>query len=129
MSAISGATHLFEEPELWSWWRNWRATGSSVISSRAARAIGVNYRSKLWGPDAAKRYTPISVDEQCEVLSLLGDIAEGDEGKASLHLHAVLGLRDGSVRGGHFLGGNVRPRSRSRLSRQGQPFAARSEQT
>ena len=46
VSAISGATHLFEEPELWSWWRNWRATGSSVISSRAARAIGVNYRSK-----------------------------------------------------------------------------------
>jgi predicted DNA-binding protein with PD1-like motif len=26
-----------------------------------------------------------------------------------LHLHAVLGLRNGSVRGGHFLGGNVRP--------------------
>jgi predicted DNA-binding protein with PD1-like motif len=26
-----------------------------------------------------------------------------------LHLHAVLGLRDGSVRGGHLLTGNVRP--------------------
>ena len=29
--------------------------------------------------------------------------------KASLHLHAVLGLQDGSVRGGHFLSGPVRP--------------------
>jgi uncharacterized protein len=40
---------------------------------------------------------------------LLGDVARGDDGKASLHLHAVLGLRDGSVRGGHFLAGKVRP--------------------
>jgi predicted DNA-binding protein with PD1-like motif len=43
------------------------------------------------------------------VLSLIGDIAEGDDGKASLHLHAALGLADGSVRGGHFLSGEVRP--------------------
>ena len=36
-------------------------------------------------------------------------MAESDDGKASLHLHAVLGLQDGSVRGGHFLSGPVRP--------------------
>ena len=41
--------------------------------------------------------------------SIERDIAQGDDGKASLHLHAVLGLRDGSVRGGHFLDGKVRP--------------------
>jgi uncharacterized protein len=52
---------------------------------------------------------PISVAEQCEVLSLAGDIAQGDDGKASLHLHAVLGLSDGSVRGGHLIEGIVRP--------------------
>ena len=39
----------------------------------------------------------------------MGDIAKGDDGKASLHMHAVLGLKDGSVRGGHFLKGIVRP--------------------
>lgn len=39
--------------------------------------------------------------------SLLGDIATGDDGKASLHLHTVLGLQDGSTRGGHFLDGIV----------------------
>ena len=58
---------------------------------------------------AAKTYKPIEVGEQCEVLSLMGDVARGDDGKASLHLHAVLGLKDGSVRGGHFLSGRVRP--------------------
>lgn len=39
----------------------------------------------------------------------IGDIALGDDGKASLHVHAVLGLSDGSTRGGHLLEGIVRP--------------------
>jgi predicted DNA-binding protein with PD1-like motif len=49
------------------------------------------------------------VNEQCEVLSLLGDVAQGDDGKASLHLHAVLGLQDGTLRGGQLLSGSVQP--------------------
>ena len=57
----------------------------------------------------AKTYRPIAVDEQSEVLSLMGDVAIGDDGNASLHLHAVLGLKDGSVRGGHFISRTVRP--------------------
>ena len=39
----------------------------------------------------------------------MGDIATGDDGKPSLHMHAVLGLSDGTTRGGHFLKGIVRP--------------------
>jgi len=35
--------------------------------------------------------------------------AVGDGGKASLHVHIVLGLSDGSTRGGHLLAGTVRP--------------------
>ncbi|MBB5575908.1 PPC domain-containing DNA-binding protein, partial [Rhizobium paranaense] len=58
---------------------------------------------------ASRSYRKIPVAEQCEVLSLLGDIATGDDGKASLHLHAVLGLKDGSTRGGHFIDGIVHP--------------------
>jgi uncharacterized protein len=42
-------------------------------------------------------------------LSAIGDIAVGDDGKASLHVHIVLGLSDGSTRGGHLLEGKVRP--------------------
>jgi predicted DNA-binding protein with PD1-like motif len=55
------------------------------------------------------RIEKIPVDEQCEVLSAIGDIAAGDDGKPSLHLHAMLGLSDGSTRGGHLLEGIVRP--------------------
>ena len=81
-----------------------------AIRGASVTAIGAFESAKVgWFDLAAKRYSPISVDAQCEVLSLLGDIAQGDDGRASLHLHAVLGLRDGSVRGGHFLGCNVRP--------------------
>ena len=56
-----------------------------------------------------KEYRNIHVDEQSEALSLMGDVAIADEGSASLHLHAVLGLSDGSTRGGHFVEGQVRP--------------------
>jgi predicted DNA-binding protein with PD1-like motif len=79
-------------------------TGASVM------AIGAFERARVgWFDFEAKCYKPISINEQCEVLSLAGDIAQGDDGKASLHLHAVLGLSDGSVRGGHLLEGIVRP--------------------
>ena len=57
-----------------------------------------------WFDIATKSYKKIRVDEQCEVLSALGDIATGDDGKASLHVHVVLGLADGTTRGGGHAG-------------------------
>jgi predicted DNA-binding protein with PD1-like motif len=61
-----------------------------------------------WFDRAAKDYRRIRVDEQCEVLSLLGDVAQGQDGP-SLHMHTVLGLSDGTTRGGHLLEGKVFP--------------------
>jgi hypothetical protein len=55
-----------------------------------------------------KQYKKIPVDEQVEVLSLLGDVAVGDQGP-TLHLHTVLGKADGSVVGGHLIEAYVRP--------------------
>ncbi len=80
------------------------------ISGASVSAIGAFSRAHLgWFDLAEKKYKPIDVDDQCEVLSLMGDVARGDDGKSSLHLHAVLGLKDGSLRGGHFLSGMVQP--------------------
>ena len=80
------------------------------IDGASVTAIGAFAQAKVgWFDLEARKYKPISVNEQCEVVSLMGDIAQGDDGKASLHLHAVLGLQDGSLRGGHFLSGSVRP--------------------
>ncbi|WP_366928813.1 DUF296 domain-containing protein [Phenylobacterium sp.] len=33
----------------------------------------------------------------------------GDDGQPSLHVHAVVGLSDGSTRGGHLLNAVVKP--------------------
>jgi predicted DNA-binding protein with PD1-like motif len=62
-----------------------------------------------WFDFAKKAYKPIEVAEQCEVLSCLGDIATGDDGKPSVHMHTVVGLSDGTTRGGHLLKGTVHP--------------------
>ena len=80
------------------------------ISGASLTAIGAFENAVIgWFDIATRSYRKIRVDEQCEVLSALGDIAIGDDGKASLHVHVVLGLSDGSTRGGHLLEGKVRP--------------------
>jgi hypothetical protein len=62
-----------------------------------------------WFDFEKKTYKKIEIAEQCEVLSAIGDVAVGDDGEPSLHVHVVLGLSDGSTRGGHLLKGKVRP--------------------
>lgn len=80
------------------------------LKAASLTALGAFEKATVgWFDLQKKEYRPVAIDEQCEGLSLLGDIAVGDDGKASLHMHAVLGLQDGSVRGGHFLKGIVRP--------------------
>jgi predicted DNA-binding protein with PD1-like motif len=80
------------------------------ISAASLTAIGAFEKATVgWFDFVSKSYRKIEVGEQCEVLSAIGDIAIGDDGKASLHVHIVLGLSDGSTRGGHLLEGKVRP--------------------
>lgn len=54
-------------------------------------------------------YLPIPVPEQTEVASMIGDIAIGPDGEPALHVHAVLGRRDGTALAGHLARGEVRP--------------------
>ncbi len=55
-----------------------------------------------------KDYMKIPLREQVEVASLLGDVAEAD-GKPAIHLHIVVGRRDGSAMAGHLGEAHVRP--------------------
>jgi predicted DNA-binding protein with PD1-like motif len=57
---------------------------------------------------SAKQYRHIRIDEQVEVLSLLGDITVEDS-KPKVHAHAVLGKSDGTAHGGHLIEATVRP--------------------
>jgi hypothetical protein len=79
------------------------------VEAASLTAIGAFSRGVLGYFDwESKQYKKIPVDEQVEVLSLLGDVAVGDQGP-TLHLHAVLGKADGSVVGGHLIEAYVRP--------------------
>lgn len=55
-----------------------------------------------------KDYLKIPLREQVEVASLLGDVAEAD-GKPAIHIHIVVGRRDGSAMAGHLGEAHVRP--------------------
>ncbi|GAA4326209.1 DNA-binding protein [Pigmentiphaga soli] len=81
----------------------------NAITAARFTAIGAFRRATLGYFDwQSKEYERIELDEQAEVLSLVGDIALQD-GRAKLHAHAVLGRRDGGTRGGHLLEAIVRP--------------------
>lgn len=93
--AVAAITHFASQEDL---------TAGSLV------AIGAFSKATVgWFDFDTKTYKPIAVDEQCEGLSLIGDLAEGDDGKPSLHIHAVVGLSDGSTRGGHLLKATAHP--------------------
>lgn len=79
------------------------------LSAAQLSGIGAFQRAVLGYFDWNTRdYKRNAVDEQVEVVALLGDVAlEGAQPR--LHLHAVLGRSDGRALGGHLLEGHVRP--------------------
>jgi len=56
-----------------------------------------------------KAYVKNPVAEQVEVAALLGDVALGPDGQPAVHIHAVLGRRDGTALAGHLAQALVRP--------------------
>ena len=80
------------------------------LATSQVTAIGAFSRAKLAYFDwESRQYQPIPVEEQVEVASLVGDIAVGPDGKPSVHVHAVLGRRNGAAMAGHLQEGHVRP--------------------
>jgi len=69
---------------------------------------GFEHTTIGWYDRAANDFRRNEVNEPAEVLSLIGDIAEGPDGP-SLNVHVVLGLADGTTRGGHLLEATVFP--------------------
>ena len=56
-----------------------------------------------------KHYEPIEVREQVEVVSLLGNVAQLQNGETKIHVHCAVGKRNGGMVGGHLLEGHVKP--------------------
>jgi uncharacterized protein len=97
-------------------------TGDEVLSSlkdfshakglagSSFKAIGAMSSVELgWFNWESKKYqTAVKLNEQVELLSLIGDIARKDN-EPQVHAHLVIGRRDGTVHGGHLLSATVRP--------------------
>jgi predicted DNA-binding protein with PD1-like motif len=56
----------------------------------------------------SKQYRHVSIDEQVEVLSLVGDVTV-EKGEPKVHAHVVLGKANATAHGGHLIEGQVRP--------------------
>ena len=56
-----------------------------------------------------KAYVANPVHEQVEVASMIGDVALSPSGEPTLHIHVVVGKRDGTALAGHLQKAHVRP--------------------
>jgi uncharacterized protein len=97
-------------------------TGDEILSSlkhfaqtehlggSSFKAIGALSDVELgWFNWESKKYqTAVKLEEQVELLSLIGDIALKDN-KPQIHAHLVIGRQDGTAHGGHLLSATVRP--------------------
>ena len=71
-------------------------------------AIGAVDKATLGWFDPEKRaYKTNAIDEEAEIVSFTGNISTGATGKPAAHGHIVLGMKDGSTRGGHLVEGYI----------------------
>jgi uncharacterized protein len=78
------------------------------LASASFKAIGASSSVKLgWLNWKTKQYEPsVSLDEQVELLSPIGDVALKDR-EPQVHAHAVIGKCDGTAHGGHLLEAHI----------------------
>jgi len=80
------------------------------LDSSSVTAIGAFQRLRLGFFDYERSaFKENVIDEQVELLSLVGNIADSEEGTPELHAHVVVGRAAATSRGGHLVEGVVRP--------------------
>lgn len=87
-----------------------RFSKEQQLGGSSFKAIGALSYAKLgWFNWQTKKYQEACVlDEQVELLSLIGDVALKD-GNPQIHAHVVVGRSDGTAHGGHLIEARVRP--------------------
>lgn len=80
-----------------------RITAAQLTAVGAFSDVTLGYFNR-----ADMDYIKIPVNEQVEVLSLIGNVALND-GRPKIHAHVVVGRSDGTTRGGHVLEAYVWP--------------------
>lgn len=87
-----------------------RFASEQHLAGSSFKAIGALSHVKLaWFDWETKKYRPsVVLDEQVELVSLIGDVAL-NQGKPQVHAHVVVAKRDGTAHGGHLQEAVVRP--------------------
>jgi predicted DNA-binding protein with PD1-like motif len=60
-----------------------------------------------WSDPVNKGSKKTEINEEAEVVSLVGSISVDKDGKSAVHAHTVLALSDGTTRGGHLMSAHV----------------------
>ena len=103
--------------ELTNFAKNSKLAGSHFTAIGAFRDVTLGYFDRQ-----KKDYKKIPIEEQVEVLSLVGDIALKDS-TPNVHAHVVVGTSDGTAHGGHILAAHVSDAG-GRLNRIPEAFMA-----
>jgi predicted DNA-binding protein with PD1-like motif len=83
---------------------------SNKILAAQLTGIGAFAEATLGYFDWKKKdYISNAIHEQVEVASMIGDVALSPSGDPALHIHVVVGKRDGTALAGHLLKALVRP--------------------
>ena len=90
---ISGLLEFAEKNHI----KNGHFTGLGAIDKAALR----------WSDPVNKGSKTTEINEEAEVVSLVGSIAMDKDGKPAVHAHTVVALSDGSTRGGHLMSARV----------------------
>ncbi len=108
MEYEKGRTFLFrvpEDEELVSYVNEF--CDKNGIKMATLNAIGSLKKAKLGYFNIEKgKYEEIEVEDVHELLLATGNVSIKD-GKPFSHIHAILGYKDGSVKGGHLIQGKV----------------------
>lgn len=79
------------------------------VTSASFTAIGAfSHATVAWFDDGRKEFKLIPIEQQVELVSMIGDIALVND-QPAVHTHVALASSDGSVRGGHVINAFVFP--------------------
>jgi len=90
---ISGLLDFAEKNHI----KNGHFTGLGAIDKATLR----------WSDPVNKTPSKTEINEEAEVVSLVGSITQDKDGKPNVHAHTVFALSDGSTRGGHLQSARV----------------------
>ena len=79
------------------------------VTSGSFTAIGAfSHATLAWFDDGRKEFKLIPIEQQVELISMVGDIALANE-QPAVHTHVAVASSDGTVRGGHVINAFVFP--------------------